>query len=354
MQINAPFIEEYVCFKDIIYSIYKNFILIFGCNKKIFFIDHDYSCLVSDHMRKEFFMGSFVNSLLLYRAFKGFFDSLPSIEEYTIVYPFENQPWEKGLLKAAREQTKKINLFAYQFFPLARNLALHSFSKYAKKTNMIPDKILTSDINTNNIFVEQGTETVLIGSGRFGNLVETSMRLKKRDKNKILCCLFLDPQEAFTLTYKAIEISRNLGCLLVINYHALLSKKIISEIKTIVEKYQHVSVVEAVASELLEDIFVVLYNSSSVCFEAALRGVPVLYVACENLLNLDRFNGLSKGIAHIKEGVFFIRSLIENEELYENYSYDIYTAAKNIILPLNFTRMREALQKPFLLINNGG
>ena len=49
-------------------------------------------------------------------------------------------------------------------------------------------------------------------------------------------------------------------------------------------------------ADLLDDVFLLIYNSSSVFLEAALRGIAVLYLPCDDIVNLDRFCSLGRAI----------------------------------------------------------
>jgi len=342
LKINIPFIEEHINISDIIYAFFKNFSLIFYYNKRVSFKDYNFSSIIQNGIMKDFFGGFFIKNLLNYKAFKRFFKDLP--DGATLIYPFENQPWERGLLKASKEQPKKINLWAYQFFPIPKDFLIYHFSEKVKAGGFIPTKILTSDSQTNELLSQQEVETVLIGSTRFDALLKLPATFELRKKNKILCCLFLDSKEALYLAYKAIEISKQVDCDLSINYHPQLCNETIVVIKSMIINQSHVTLSESPAKELLEDVFLVIYNSSSVCFEAALRGIPILYIKCENLPNLDRFYNQSESILSISEGVTFVKSLIENEDFYQKYSMKIYEMAKTILKPLNVNKLEEMIQ----------
>lgn len=249
----------------------------------------------------------------------------------TIIYPFENQPWEKALIMACSSWANTINLFGYQFFPIPENFLIHHFPEKAKKHKLVPTKILTTDIYSDNFFRRELTETIKLGSVRYNHLINYPVLFATR--NKILCSLFLDEIETTSMIKKIVEISRYIDCDFVINYHPLLSANTLKKIKTFIKDSKNIRLSNMKVVDLLDDVFLLIYNSSSVFLEAALRGIAVLYLPCDDIINLDRFHGCGKVIRNDREAISFIQKLKDDVVFYEEYSKMVYKEANNMIIP---------------------
>jgi hypothetical protein len=341
LQQNLPvtFLQQYIKISDIFYALTHNFKLFYQIVSKNFvYKDGDYTPLVKESLKQDFFSGSFIDSLLHYRLFQRFFKTCN--EESVIIYPFENQPWEKALLLAANKVNKSIKLIAHQFFPFPPDLLIYKFSKAARKNGGIPSLFMTSDVISDKRLSDQGIETLQIGTSRYNALLDLPVSLS--DKNSaVLCCLSIDPKEATILALKASVITEELGLPLWINYHPLLATDVIENLKKQLSGHNHIQFFDCAASVLIPDSRVVLYNSSTVCLEAALRGIPIIYVECDNLPNLDKFQSLGKNFKEIDDGIALIKQLIDNDQNYQLYSQKTYQIAREILLPINLAQLEK-------------
>lgn len=338
IKLNFNFIMEYVSFLDVFLSLFKSFKLFSLANKKFLLNDCNLTIIVWNAIKKDFFNCTYLKTILFYKAFQRIVKNFKS--DSVIIYPFENQPWEKALLKACCEQQVKFNVYAYQFFPIPENFLIHQFSEKARSFGLIPTKILTSDQLTDEAFKKQGLDTIKFGSVRYSNLINYKINIIEKRK-VILCCLFLDETEAIDLTKKIIELSKFLlEYDFIINHHPYLSKEIILTVLSLIKDKKNISLSNQSINYLLtENILLLIYNSSSVCFEAALRGIPILYLFSEDIINLDRFNGLGKASTNIYDSIDFIKKLKNNKDFYKNYLNQLYKTANSIIIPLDYQNM---------------
>ena len=326
---NCKFIKEYISFWDIVRAFFKSFKLLSPFKEKVIFKSYDFTSIVNKALKKDFLDASYLKHLLFYKAFKKICSNIP--KNSTIFYPFENQPWEKALIMACSEQKNKINLFAYQFFPIPENFLIHCFSKKAKSCARLPSKILTSDIYSDHLFQKQGIATFKLGNLRYNHVLNYQMNFTPR--KKILCSLFLDKIETISLVKKMVKFSRYINCDFIINYHPSLSTDIIKEIKIFIENSENITLTNMKVTDLLENVFLLVYNSSSVFLEAALRGIAVLYLPCEDIVNLDRFHGLGKAVKNDEEAISFIQKLKVDKDFYSAYAFEVYKKSNQMIIP---------------------
>lgn len=291
----------------------------------------DFSGIVRRELLRELVDGRLMRTCLDYYAFKDYFDRV-NINK-TALYPFENQPWERALILAARKSAFKIKLIGLQFFPFVNGLPI-----YKKENQLLPDLFLTTDFNSNSLLEAEGAITHFIGSTRNGSLL-MSEKLDNFERNTILCCLFLEKVEAIDLAKKAIHISVALNLNLIINYHPLMNPNVLSDITLMSGCCENVKLVEGLAADYFSQSLVILYNSSSICYEAALRGVPIVYVENSMLPDLDRFHRQGKSFSDVNDGISLIRELVTNKDIYYQYANKVYNVANSIMRPLDLTNM---------------
>ena len=87
-----------------------------------------------------------------------------------------------------------------------------------------------------------------------------------------------------------------------------------------------------------------IYNSSSVCLEAALRGVAVLYLFCDGIVNLDRVYGLGKVIKEQDDAISFINKLMNDKMFYYDYSSQVYQEANQMVIPYDSAIVKDISQ----------
>lgn len=333
-----PFIKDKMTFLMVVWSFWQSLKLLALRFPKIYFSEIDFSVFVKKSFQQDAVDGSFLKTLFFYKCFKKCLEDFPLRAK--VIYPFENQPWERALLMARKEVSRAVELIGYQFSPFPVNFLIHRFSDKAMENKWISDKILTSDHATQSLFEGQNIPVCPVGSARFGDLL--NQKLPSVIGKKILCSLFLDGLESLELTRKVVEISRLTGIDCILNYHPLLAKDIQNTLGKMVIGTK-VTLSSERASNLLNDSFLMIYNSSSVFLEAALRGVPTLHLEVECIPNLDRFHGRGKSMNHVEDAVLFVRKLVDNEDFYHAYALEVHKKANEFIIPLNKEKIKETI-----------
>lgn len=340
-KVKLNFIRETLSLSDICSSFCKTFALFkFFRKKRIFFRNVDFSPFIYQSFKQDFWQGYYLNSLLYYKSFKKVLRNAPFNSK--IFYPFEHQPWEQALIKAGTELKKSFEFYPYSFFPIPENFLIHNFSKFEKENNLIPKQILVSDRFTEKRFQMQGLETFPLGNARYSHLLHKKQTIKQG--TKILCSLSIDPIEAIELTKKTLELASSLNIPFIINCHPLLPESVFVAIENIVCTQKNITLSHKKASDLLNDIFLLLYNSSTVFLDAALSKIPVLYVPCDSIVNLDRFDGEGKKLVDIPNTITFIKNLRHDKGFYKKYAMQVYEKSQEMILPWNPSIIEEILK----------
>lgn len=337
------FLEDYLMFWDPLRAFFKSLKIFNYMRKKYRGNGIDFSPFVKECLTFDFVHAKYLNSLINFYAFRRLFKGMP--EGSKIIYPFENQPWERSLNLSKHLINRNIICGAYQFFPIPRNFLIHRFSKLQVGLNLAPEVIFTSDQGSQKLFHDQNIKTIPLGNVRLMPFLSLSppKRAKYKDKT-ILCCLFIDPKEAIELSAKAIEATSGLGCNLWINFHPLLPTHTKEQIYEMADSHHHVEIKNLPFSQLISDVYLVLYQVSSVCYEAALQGVPVIYVESDLEIDLNRFLEHTKSFLKPNEGKNIIQDLIEDEASYNNYSKILYEDAINNIYKVNTEELEKFIQ----------
>ena len=77
------------------------------------------------------------------------------------------------------------------------------------------------------------------------------------------------------------------------------------------------------ADELLQNAMLIFYNSNSICFNAAARGIPAIFVPSDLQIDLDRIPEVSIRAESIENTAKIVDKLLSDEIFYKEQS-DIY------------------------------
>jgi hypothetical protein len=328
LKIKVTPLFAYTKYWDILISVFKSFRILIPTGSDFIFDGVDFTPIIKKSLREDFWLGKLFSTITYLQTFKRLKNLIPG--DIQFFYPFENQPWERTLLQVMRNLKSDIQLYGYQTFPLPKNLFIGYFSKKIISKGLFPTRILTSDYFSDELISRQGIKTLKLGSYRYSNLIKASApKYKINNTNLVICSLFLEPCEALQLTIKSIDVTKRLNLNLMINYHPMLSPNIVEQIKHLCLNHAHVEVVDGPLVNYLSEAWLVLYNSSSVCFEAALRGIPIIFVSCEGIPDLNRAHFKVKSFRGVSEGELVIKRVLYDKLNYQDYSDYIYNQARD-------------------------
>lgn len=286
----------------------------------------DMTPLVRHSLAMDILSGRYIETYLDYRAARRFAQDLPA--DARIIYPFENQPWEKAMLKVFAESAKNIKVYGYQFFPLPPALLMDRFSAYQRQCGALPAAILTSDEVSQKLLSAGAMNTYSAGNQRYKNDLGRRPDFSEGfNRNVVLCSLFLDGNEALELAIKSMAATAGLDVRLWINMHPMTSVHVRDKVRVLARSYDHVEIRDESFPVLIAQAGMVLYNSSSVVYDAVLRGVPAIYVESDLMPDMNRFAGPIKSFTDPDAGRDILQTLLSDEETYAHYVRELHRAA---------------------------
>ena len=338
------FIQDYISVLDVFKAHFEHCKLLYNANVNLKVADIDFSSIIQFSLYKDLLGINFSQAVMHYQAFKNFL-SLTTNGKIKIFYPFENQAWERALLLAKSIYGKNVECIAYQFFPIPINLLIQCFSNLKAKSKLLPDQICTSDLISHQEFVRQNLNVYKLASFRYEKQLNLNPNLEANfNKKIILCATFLDSDESIELSLKSAEATKNTQFTLWINFHPLISTEVKNNIATMLNIYNHVKICDANIKNLLFQVGLVLYNASSICYDAILNGIPCVYVKSDMQVDLNRFDDSIKSFLDPKEGMVVINEIFSNKQYYVSYAQSLLDTAKSRIFNVNQERLEKVLQ----------
>ncbi len=235
-----------------------------------------------------------------YHAFKKWLKQSVG-DNAVIIYPFENQPWEKMLCRAVRESGKKIRLIAYQHTTVP-SMVLNYFLGEGEASGMpLPDCIVADSdraLKTMKNAGFGGVEIVNGGALRFEHLLSRKSDIREKERKQSKNVLVALPyqtdlvQEFLLAVFNAFEGLKDSPGIL-IKFHPSASAKNLRI--RLPDWPPHFESTEKPISEMLGEIDLVICSSANIILEMALTGIPVVSYRSEHILCLDELEGLDEG-----------------------------------------------------------
>lgn len=250
--------------------------------------------------------------------------SAHGIKPKAILFPYENQGWEKVLRHGVREYMPGTKLIAYQFAPLARRYLSFLPSENAVRNNRIPDKMICMGKHYADLFIQRGYRTTDVrigGTVMFENVFRdyrsNETRHKARDMITCLCASSIKYSETFDLAYKAIKMAKARGDVrVVVNYHPVVDEAFKTKLHTDLEAsidgdLSNVEFSDAQTRDLLDDVDIVFFNTSGSAFEGLVRRVPVVYVPVTGRVSQNKIPDFLK-VRHCGRGMDALSDIVDD------------------------------------------
>jgi hypothetical protein len=239
--------------------------------------------LAKNEALKENRTKGYVLNLLLYSAYKKI--SYLIKRNCVIIYPFENQPWEK-MLNFAFADYKRI---AYQHSTIPYNWLDYRLSKY-EKGNPVPTVILTTGKKWM-LFLKDYYPSIVLdiaGAIRFRHITDNFDRnipTVKKECKCVVIALPIIPNIAILLQKKVLDaLAENkllAGYYIKIKPHPHLLKS--AKLEKEFLKYKNCSFVNSNINDLLKCCDLMITSGSSVAFESIMNNVKTLYLIPEQV-----------------------------------------------------------------------
>lgn len=233
--------------------------------------------LLENEICKENSTKVFLDYLLCFYAYEG----ISPVIKYNanLIYPFENQPWEKMFNLGF----SRFNRIAYQHTVIYCNRLEYYNSRYEQTP--LPNTILTAGKRWSSFLKEQRYATSLIkeaGAIRFQYLFNE--RKKEIDGKYILLALPLSPTISISLQRQLLNLLEKDGLkdyIIKIKPHPYLKKRdCLTEAFAV---YKNCEFVKTDVSELLKECLLLITSASAVAFESLSLGIKTLYLVPEEI-----------------------------------------------------------------------
>lgn len=303
------FLDRYISLSDILKCLFTSFQIFHSNQQKKFKI------LLQRQAAHE--ISSVPSHLLYYFAFKRWLTQI-NHNAITIVYPFENQPWEKMLCTATKESGKNIKLIAYQH-SVVPPLLLNYFLGAGESDIMpLPHVIVTNGEHTLELLknANYGNANLINGGAlRYEHLYqEKSSHTKEEQKTKtVLVALPYLAKLALEMFLVAINSLQDENIRVIIKPHPIvpLERLKIRPLHWPV----HFQKTDKPMQEILREVDLVVYSSTTTGLEAFLAGIPVIKYYSEHFLDLDTLSADGSAVKSCFEnnmGEVILSALKEN------------------------------------------
>lgn len=237
-------------------------------------------------------------NLLLYEVVARWKKSGLIIEN--VIYPYENQAWEKAFIIALRKFYPSARLIGYQHSTVPKMLLNHFFTKAEAAVMPFPDKVITAGRQTEKLFKESGYDPAKVvrgGAIRYTALLKKKTTAPANDikHQVILVTPSIDRNETLELTWKTLKAFGDKPQYQVIfKFHPDCPYAFITD--KLENLPEHFIVSDKPVGDLLAGSSILLYNSSSSALEALALGVPILHVASDFSVDRDNLGDFSGNI----------------------------------------------------------
>ncbi len=253
--------------------------------------EYDIGFLLDREKKLEFSSAGFNVHLILHDTLDSFFKKKWCA---SVIYIFENQPWEKMLCMAARKNN--IRLVGYQHSAISRFYLSQFIGKRERFFVPLPDKLITAGEHSANLYREGGMpedKIFISGAWRYLHLIDNSASPSFRDedfKQKPLILIALCPD---------IFVSKSM----LENIYKSITKKgldkkvdfwikphpgnTINELKKVSKLISRYPVTNESFKALLKKMDIVISSASVSGLEVFLYGKKVILYIPENMLAAD-------------------------------------------------------------------
>jgi surface carbohydrate biosynthesis protein (TIGR04326 family) len=234
-----------------------------------------------------------------FRAFQTYLNYLAGKKisrEHSVqsfIYSFENLMWEKLFCVAFREFSPETVIIGYAHSTISSMETFYAVSSFEKPFLPLPDIIAVNGSRARDALVNSGfnREQVIVGGAYRYHTLDISPRPRKDagNNNTILIIPTDDFDSTLELVTKTVQAFGNKkGTNCIIKLHPTLPRKKISAyLSGIPENF---SISEEPIERLLVCTDLVVYTGSTVAIEAMARGIPILHVRSDLIIDRDIFN----------------------------------------------------------------
>ncbi len=342
--------EYFVSYFDYIRIMFMPFKKYFRFPKEIKFNGQNIKYLIEGENRDNLISGEFAQNLFCFYVVKNL---LKRIRCETFAFTYENHAWEKMTVMALREYSENTFVIGYQHSSICQKHFNYFLGKNEIAIIPLPDKIITAGSESKQILEKYGNySSNLLKEGcalRYAYLYKTEMQPRKIN-HKILSVLSIDLQDSINLlAFLLRAFDKNKSFHILIKCHPLMPiKKILSKSK--LKLPQHFEVInDKGIKDLVAEADILLYMQTTVCLEALMMGIPVIYADIDNFYDCDALFGCN----YLKWKVRHEESLIKTiNEIYNLNTTEFRKQqilgrkyVENYFMPVEDERMEEFVKR---------
>jgi hypothetical protein len=214
----------------------------------------------------------------------------------TLVYPFENQPWEKMMCMALRERAPTLRLLGYQHSTVPRMLLSYFFGAGEVGDVPLPDELLTVGRPYQRLFRSEGMDMLpitVVGGLRYEYLERPTLRRPPggTGARTVVLALSISPIysalliDAFAEALKqGLTLATGAQVKVLIKPHPHLPRFVVEQRTDLPDGF---SISRSPLAEVLEAADVLVYSGvTGGCLEAIAAGVPAIKFLAP-LLDID-------------------------------------------------------------------
>ena len=204
---------------------------------------------------------------------------------------FENHIWEKAMYLGMRQSDVAERLIGYQHTTLHWNYHCYSPKSFELQTGVLPDQIVCTGSYWSDELLRRGYKHVKLGGALRFDTLPDNFEPQYRSNCKPIILVTSNAGENLTL-----EVLRNIylsfgkdsakTIWIKIHPHLHLSNEHYSSVFD-GEIPEHFHLKTESVSELFPNVDLLVYSSTSLCFEALTMGIPVLSFVPETFVDLD-------------------------------------------------------------------
>jgi len=210
----------------------------------------------------------------------------------SIFYTFENHIWEKMLIVGIRKISRKVRLIGYAHATVNTMELSYSVSGAEKQIIPLPDHILVNGKTPKKVLTDSGFDPArifILGSLRFGSMHLPPPQKPQTGRKTILVVLSADINRSLEMISKVRDaFLHSPDVSIVFKPHPI--QKISRILQHTGDLPLHFTVSTASLDALLERTDMVIFSDSTASVEAAARGIPILHLTSDFLIDINIFD----------------------------------------------------------------
>jgi surface carbohydrate biosynthesis protein (TIGR04326 family) len=290
----AALVGQFLRVSDLLRAYGRLLAFPFAIKNRLSIAGVDVSRLLRQAMRRELASPRLVAAALFERL--AYALTRTGFAPRALFYTFENQPWEKAMLAGFRHALPGTMLIGMQHAPLAERHLCAYPSQRQWQDGTTPDLLVTIGDGFKDRLVALGApaERIAVGGAlRHADLLAKPplSSAKLGTQQVVLATCSMDPRESLELAYKAIAATAPIPDVrLVVNFHPMIEESIRTAMRKRLARLvdcSHVEFASGAAAQWLECAHILVYSASSTGLEAAIAGVPAVFVGSDIMLDTD-------------------------------------------------------------------